>query len=55
MDNVTINLDPIAIRYIVCTVPDAGADEDEDFVPPTDAQQACMEVRSAVNRFYYGE
>lgn len=54
MDTITVNLDPIRIRHIVVTVPDPAADEDEAFVPPQEAEVACSEVRSAVNRWLYG-
>ena len=54
MDAVTVNSDPIRIRHIVVTVSDPAADEEQEFVPPQEAEVACSEVRSALNRWLYG-
>lgn len=53
--DITVNSDPIKVRFIVVTLPDLSADEDEDFVPPAEVERACSEVRSAVNRMLYSE
>jgi hypothetical protein len=51
--DITVNSDPIKARFIVVTLPDLSADKEQEFVLQADAERACSEVGSAVNRWLY--